>query len=282
MTQYTPESLLQDARLQAEALGAGRGVLIVEGETDKRLLAPRWVPISQVVVATNKALVLAAHGGMLESDRGRIICLVDCDDDVARGTLHGEPDLVITTHADMEADVLAHGAVRVVVAQLVAQALTSEADLDRVADDVFARAAACAIPLGRLRRAARSAGIALDFKPWDFDHERTRTRGTAEVDETAVFEELRRRAGLRPEQMRRIEHHRRTVREDYSVCNGKDVIAACAAVLRTDFRVPRRRVENLEDVVRIAGLPDEVFESWDVVRRVRRWEGAGGSRVFSR
>lgn len=280
MTQYTPESLLQDARLQVEALGKGHGIMIVEGDSDKRLLAPRWMSVSSLVVGTNKSLVLSAHGLMLEQDRGRIVCLVDCDDDVARGTLHGAPDLIITTHADMEADLVAQGAIRAVVAQVVRDALSSEQRLEEITTAVIERSCACVIPLGRLRRAARAAGIALEFQPWDFDYERVRTRGTTDVDQAAVFAELQRRANLTRHQIGRIERNLAGTRTDYSVCNGKDVIAACASVLRIDYRVPRRRLDNLDDMVRL-GLEQADFESWDVVRRVRRWEVAHGTRVLS-
>jgi hypothetical protein len=280
VTQYTAESLLQDARLQVEALGEGHGVMIVEGDADKRLLAPRWTSVSNVVVATNKTLVMGAHAGMLEKDRGRLVCLVDCDDDVARGTLRGAPDLIITTHADMEADLVAQGAIRNVVAQVVPGALNSEQRLDDITNAVIDRSRACVIPLGRLRRAARVTGIALEFQPWDFDYESVRTRGTAEVDEALLRAELQRRAGLTAQQMARIERNVPAIRSDYAVCNGKDIIAACASVLKTDYRVPRRRLDNLDDLVRL-GLGQAEFDDWDVVRRVRRWEVEHGIRVLS-
>ena len=280
MTQYTAESLLQDARLQVEALGEGHGVLIVEGDSDKRLLAPRWMSVANVIVGTNKTLVMDAHAGLLEHDRGRIVCLVDCDDDVARGTLRGAPDLIITTNADMEADLVAQGAIRAVVALVVREALNSDRHLDEITAAVLERSGACVIPLGRLRRAARVAGIALEFQPWDFDYESVRTRGTAEVDEAAVRAELQRRANLRPQQMARIERNLAAIRTDYAVCNGKDVIAACASVLKTDYRVSRRRLDNLDDMVRLGLAPAE-FEAWDVVRRVRRWEATHGTSVLS-
>src|SRR5262249_48115642 len=146
-----------------------------------------------------------AHSGMLEQDRGRIVCLVDCDDDVARGTLQGAPDLIITTNADMEADLVALGALRAVVAQVVREALRSDRHLDEITSTVLERSCACVIPLGRLRRAARAEGIALDFQHWDFDYEAVRARGTSEVDESAVRAELQRRARLTAGQMVRIE-----------------------------------------------------------------------------
>jgi hypothetical protein len=280
VTQHTAESLLQDARLQVEALGEGHGVMIVEGDADRRFFAPRWVSVSNVVVASNKTLVMDAHGGMLEQDRGRILCLVDCDDDVARGTLRGAPDLIITTNADMEADLVAQGAIRAVVAQVVQGALSSEERLDEIAHEVIDRSGACTIPLGRLRRAARVAGIALEFRPWEFDYEGVRARGATEIDEAAVRVELQRRAGLTASQMARIERNLAAMRTDYSICNGKDVIAACASVLRTDYGVPRRRLDNLDDMVRL-GIGQAEFEAWDVARRVRRWEDAHGTRVLS-
>jgi hypothetical protein len=280
VTQYTAQSLLQDARLQVEALGEGHGVMIVEGDSDKRLFAPRWAPASNVVVATNKTLVTGAHEAMLDRDRGRIVCLVDCDDDVARGTLRGAPDLIITIHADMEADLVAQGAIRAVVGQVVPDALSSDQRLEELTTTVLDRSRACVIPLGRLRRAARLAGIALEFQSWEFDYDRVRTRGTDVVDEVAIRAELQRRASLTTAQMGRIERNVATIRTDYSVCNGKDVIAACAAVLRADFQVPRRRLDNLDDMVRL-GLGQTDFEAWGVVQRVRRWEASYGARLLS-
>jgi hypothetical protein len=266
-----PEIVLAEAQLQVEALGEGVGVVIVEGDSDRRVLAPRWIPIERVVVATNKDFVVGAHAAMRDQHRGRIICLVDCDDDVARGDLRGAPDLVITTHGDIEADLVALGALRGVVGQLVRDALSSPERFTEVAEATLERSAACAIVVGRLRRAARAAGIALDFQPWDFDYRTVRASGTSDVDAGAALDELARVTRLTQRQRARIDRELPTVRADYHVCNGKDVLAAAESVLVEDFAVARREVRTLTELVRLALDPQE-FEEWDVVRRVRRWE----------
>ena len=111
--------MLQTARLQVDALGEPRAALIVEGAGDRKLFAPLCFSSSQVVIAGGKSLVLGAHAAMREDDIGRFAFLVDCDGDVGPGGLRGGLDLVITEHSDVEGDLLAMGALDLVVEQLV-------------------------------------------------------------------------------------------------------------------------------------------------------------------
>ena len=270
--------VLTEAEMQADT---GVPVVVVEGATDKAMLAPKYTSVNQVVVSTGKMLLLEAHSLMRDDYRGRIVFIVDCDDDVPRGRLRGATDLIITTNGDMEADLVSLGALRWVVSKVVPAALRSEARLDEVTEQVRERSSAVAIEVGRVRRAARTCGIKLDFEPWDLQFGVMRTPGTVNVDAAAVFREVIRAGGLREVQRRRIEARIEDHPCAYRVCNGKDVLEAAVSVLMTDFRVPRRKLGAIVEMAQ-SGVAAERFESWDVVRRVRRWEERYGMQLLGK
>ena len=283
------ESVLNDARLQAEKFASlGLGVIVVEGETDKEVFSSWCESVEQVVVATGKPKVLEAHGGMRQEDRGRILCVVDCDDDVPRGKHGGASDLIITTYADLEADLFFLGILEKIVRERAPDVLASGETLEQTARELCGECLRVAMPLGRVRRAARTVGVGLgDVMSDDIRFDRLRETEDSEAVSDVALDELARLARLSSDQKRRITAQLGLIPTEPWVCNGKDLWAAVRAVLRTDFEVPEvpRRTNRAakrraaREMVR-ASVPEVPLECWDVVRRVRNWEATHGIRVL--
>jgi len=105
------EALLSDAQLRIDQFGGGKGVLVVEGPTDKRLLSRLTVHRQQVLAAGGRRLLLRAHTVASETGVTDIAFVTDCDYEVSLGSLiPGSPSLFITTNADVEADLVSLGA----------------------------------------------------------------------------------------------------------------------------------------------------------------------------
>lgn len=233
----------------------------------------------QVVVTNGKRLLTGAHQSMRPQDRGRIVFIRDCDDDVRRGELKPAPDLIVTKHADVEADLIALGALEKVVAELVDGAVASHETLKRITEELVERALGVGIPLGRVRRAAHEAGVALEFESHDLNFDRLREAGVAKVELERAADEIARLGRLTSRQQERIQAKIDAIPGDALICNGKDLIAAAGAILKSDFRVRSPAVRSMTQLVRI-GVTDR-RDTWDVVRRIRLWESQHGRRVLA-
>lgn len=237
MSQFrSGEEVLQTARLQVDALSGNRGGLILEGADDRKLFSPLCFASSQLVIAGGKSLVLEAHGSMRAEDVGRFAFLVDCDDDVAEHGLRGRHDLIITEHHDVENDLLALGALELVVAQLVPAVASGDAEAADVAELVAANAKILAAPVGCVRRAARAQAISLgSLRQQDMDYFAIGTCTAGDRRETAL-QQVGRAADLTAHQARRIRQELGSVPADHDVCNGHDLVEAVRAVLVRDYR----------------------------------------------
>ena len=125
-------------------------------------------------------MLLAAHALAVESGEQRILFLTDCDYEVTLGRLEMQPQLVVTQHTSIESDLIAVGALRDLVAEVILQSADNDDDLDAHTQQVLDRAVALAEPLGRLRRLSQSEGFPID--PQLRNPARLRVRGTCDVD----------------------------------------------------------------------------------------------------
>jgi Protein of unknown function (DUF4435) len=242
------ESLIADAELRLDRFGKGHGVLIVEGPDDKRLFAPLVKNRQQIVAAGGKGLLLAAQSLALEQGNNRLLFLADCDYDVALGHLAPARNLVITTYADVEADLLALGALRRLVEDLVAATLNSDEYLDEVVEVVFTRSTALADGLGRVRRVARAEGFQVDTR--SVKHRKYRRPRSDEVDEAKLIRALRQGSPDCPLPSEELEALVGKLSEGYENCNGHDLVSAIEHVLRDDFGVRNQTAESLEKLIR--------------------------------
>src|SRR5262249_53384905 len=153
------EALLADAELRLDRFGPKHGVLIVEGPNDKRLLCTRAINRQQIMTAGGRRLLLSAHSLAVARKFDGALFLTDCDYEVVLGSLRPAPSLVITKHADVEADLLDAGGLQELVLQLVPAALNDDADLNRITEAVRERSVVLAELLGRIRQVAKSEGF---------------------------------------------------------------------------------------------------------------------------
>lgn len=281
---WSGDEVLQTARLQVEALGAAHGGLVVEGAGDRKLFAPLCFAPSQVVIAGGKSLVLEAHGLMSADDRGRFAFLVDCDGDVGARGLRGAPDLVITQHADVEGDLLAMGALELVVGQLIPAVATGAESAGEVAVAVYTEVVAIAEPVGRVRRSARLEGISLaSLRQQDMDY-LALSEAEGQARQAEAIRQVVRAAGLTRRQWERIGDRIYGIPSGLDVCNGHDLVEATQVVLIQKYRIPggRAAVRSVDALLRMTMLDPARREAWGVVSRLRRWETAHGRELLKR
>jgi hypothetical protein len=276
------DEVLQTARLQVDALGGDHGGLVVEGAGDRKLFAPLCFASSQVVIAGGKSLVLEAHRVMREDDIGRFAFVVDCDGDVGARGLKGDRDLIITEHADVEGDLLAMGALELVVEQVVPSVASGEQSGGEVAKAVYSEAVVIAEPVGRVRQAARLRSISLSsLRQQDMDYFAIGASNPAAIQGEALRQVVR-AAGLTQYQSQRIAETVARTPSGVDVCNGHDLVEAVQAVLIRDHRISggKAAVRSVDALLRMTMLDASRREAWSVVARLRRWEAEHGRHLL--
>jgi hypothetical protein len=282
----TGDALLTDAVLRADGLGGTYGVVIVEGPTDAGVFAS-WAARSpeQVVVAGKKSLAVNAHRKMEQRDCSRIVVIVDCDGDAGR--LCGSPNLVVTTHNDLEADLMMVDNLDAVVKQLLGGRVTP-ARLEAIPEEVVRRAVLAATAVEAVRHSAQNAGISLRGHPRSLRFARFRDPGAEEVDPAKALSEVVEQHNkcsdrkLSPEEVERIERGIAGRSVPMGAVSGKVLLAAAGAVLNQDFRVRGNLLGAFDEIVRASAINDaRRREQLEVVQRVRRWEAANGIQLLA-
>lgn len=262
------EALLSDANLRRDHFGPAYGILVVEGPDDKRLFAGRTLQRQQVIAAGGRRLLLASHSAARAKNYDWLVAVTDCDYDVTMKLLRPEPGLVITEHADLEADLLAGGGWERLVAQLVPAALDDDDRLNEIMAAAMARTVALADVVGRYRRVAREFSFKAET---EIRHTRYRRSGTDQVDIDRLLRSLWQGSEECTLDLNEFSDRISAIPADYDNCNGHDLVAAFQHVLREDYGVRGVTTENLEDYLRY-GVSDGAFEDWSVTTRIRRWE----------
>lgn len=268
--------MLADAALRLDKLGAASGVLFVEGEDDRRLLADRIVPAEQLIVGGGKSRVLRACAARESEEEGAYLFLVDCDFDVPAGRLKPGGDLIVTHMPSIESDLVAAGALRGVVRELVPRARL-QGTVASTARIVECRAVALAEGLGRLRYAARVLDLPLSFESLRANVRKYRKADGPDVEK--MLQVLR----SQPEQPDFDTDELRTLAESaqsgIQLCDGHDLVSAIATVLRDDFSVEARAAITLPSLLRLSITTEALLES-PVGKRLRRWEVRTGRSVI--
>lgn len=279
MPQYlSAQALLEDVRLRLDAFGALEAAIVVEGWDDKRVFRRYARRPQQIVVAGGKRLLIAARDAADADDAGRILFVADCDFDVPLGRMSPGNGLVVTTHADVESDLIDLGVLEHVVAELVSVAI-HEDRLGLLTAQVHERAVSLASRLGQIRLAGLAFCEALDVHRLEL--RKFRRQHSAEVD----FEKLIRSAytSTSDPQMSLTDFTKRVHASSpsYSACNGHDLVRAIADVIRRDFKGQGATEESVARCVRLS-FSSDMFDRWEVATRVRAWEDAMGRMVLLR
>jgi hypothetical protein len=267
-----------------EGLGTDVAVLVVEGVSDKAIFRSLCTMPQQILVADGKDKLLKAYRATKSEDCSNIVFVVDCDGDVARGTppLRGSANLVITRYNDVEADLLALGVLSSAIAQVLGPAkVETDDEVRRATEDIHARATALAIPLGRVRRAARLAQISLDHL--NRDRYKIDFLGVESDEPSRAIEwaltTAQRVGQLHQNQARTIRQRVVEVPSGYDVCNGHDLVFAVRSVLIEDHRVAKRKLESLDEMLRM-GVDRARCSKWGVTRRLEHWQAANGRTLL--
>jgi hypothetical protein len=268
--------LLADALLRLEALGGERGILVVEGHDDRRIFYARALHPTQVLVSGGRTLLLSAYSEASAGLRDRLLFLTDCDYAVRAGKLSGGPGLVITSGADVEADLLALGVLEPVVTEILPSALHRDR-VHVVCQELLGAARALALPLGRVRMATQPLGVDLNLDDLDFSKYCDRKSVSLSVSKLhSVVATKLARAGVDVNLADLVA----ATPSDEGMCNGKDLVRAVRFILHRVHRIPLEITDSiLRHMVRLA-LDAKRFEEWSAVQRIRSWEERTGSLIL--
>jgi hypothetical protein len=271
------DEVLTAAVLRANGLGGKHGVLIVEGPEDAGFFAPWCAKSPGQLLVARKRLALAAHGKMGAEERTKIAVVVDCDG--SAGQYAGmASNLIVTTHNDLEADLMFVDGLHAAVIQLLAGGVAAER-LEPIRAEIVRRATAVATSIEALRHGASNAGIPLRGDLRKLKVARIREERAEAVDRDAALSELLRLHAashgrtISDEEMERIKRSSDGRFVELGAVNGKVLLASASAVLQQDFSVAPVRLAGFGETVRASvGADPSRREQLGVVQRLRRWE----------
>jgi hypothetical protein len=271
------EALIADAELRLDRFGADYGVMTVEGPDDKRFWCSRTYHRQQVITAGGRRLLLSARTLVNARKLDGVIFLTDCDYEVALGSLTPDSGLIVTKHADLEADLIAIGGLEEIIVQLVPATLNDDDMIKEVTSSVKQRAIALAEPLGRMRLVAKREAFPIST---EIRHQKYRRDNTAEVDLPKLVRVVVQNSPDCPLTHEELFERVVSVPVNYNNCNGHDLVSAINHVLRVDFGVRDQTPESVASLLRNA-IPTSRVAQLDMVGRIRRWEQQNERTVLS-
>ncbi|CAL8977581.1 hypothetical protein PROP_02226 [Propionicimonas sp. T2.31MG-18] len=277
-------------------------ILVVEGPSDVRALRPLVNPGVHIQALGGKSLVVGAHQNLGSAHERRVLFLVDCDNE-DNTPVKGLPNLIITSHRDLECDLLFHldGAKRAAL-DCFSSGLDHESVVKAIKKElVVSTEVACRfnatkdearllqLPLGiRDVTTGKKRRFALEdlprFEEW--------AQGTSDLRIPDIAARLGEKLGWTTGQVALVANaavarwgsacKRHSVSACAScgrmrLCNGHDLEAALVARFnRQGSSITRTEMERL---VRV-GADVSLANGWPVVDRIRRFEGWAGLRVL--
>jgi hypothetical protein len=283
MTFYTPESLLEEARLRIDSLPPGLGVIIVEGDDDKTLIARYAIRPEQIIACDGKEVLTRACVASRSDACEGAVFLRDCDYDVPTGVLNLQSSdlpkgaLVVSQRSDIESDLVGMGLLRDVVGTLRPSALASDQMLQDLVNKVLAASVSIAELVGRLRFASAKHDLCLGFG--DLSMSKIAREGMASLlnQVEARSRDAMMARGLRREDLVQLADE---APRGLAVCNGHDLIGAIAYVLQRRYNVRGQRAEHIGVALRLA-LRESDLRQWVVGKRIRAWEDRSGRRILA-
>ena len=280
MTAYlSGAEIIADARLRLAALPPDQGILVVEGSDDVRIFGPHSIGRESVLPCGGKPKLLDAYRRLRPGEETRIAFVVDCDYDVPIGRLRGHPNLVLTEHVDVEADLLGLGVFHRLVQELIPAATLSERECEKITAVVLDRAGALAEAVGRFRLVSTRDELGLRFE--NLVYRRYRSGGDSCVDLDKLGRALHKTnvdCGITPSE---LIARARAVSSDVKLRNGKDTIEGSKVVLHEDFNIKNSKLQDLDVLLRLALSGDTTtMARWSVVRRLAAWQASSGRVVL--
>lgn len=271
-------AILAEASLKLDRLRQDQGVVLVEGEDDRRCLGDRVIPELQMVVADGKCRLLAAFEDCTDEEKTRFVFLADCDFDVPAGRLAAGHGLILTRNPSLETDVVEAGGVQPVVEELVPRGKWRSGDKDATVRYVVEQAVELAEGVGKIRLAARRLGIALELERLRDGLKKYRRDGSADIEK--MVRVVNAQADQPPFAPDRLLAEVATLPGGLRMCDGHDLLAAIAVVLKEDFRLRQHDISYLPQLLRVATDRALVMRC-EYGRRLSRWEAQHGARVLA-
>lgn len=296
---FPPGGFTQLLRQMRRGLPASHAILVVEGSTDRRAFMHILAPTVRVMPANGKSILLAAYDELGRGQHPSLFFIMDCDNN-SEPSRKGQIDLAITSHRDLEADMLfSLNAYERMAIELLADQHLDLSSLEVAADRVLTAAVRLAEDFSRVRDAARSLGLRIRF--------RDPITGRREVPRpehfAGTFEPVSRPPGLdqvtraissltgwSPAEERAVAavaanaepcSHNAAMCSECSLarfCNGHDAVHALALAL-TDELGMRIHATDVERHLRLS-LDRSRLADWRVAQRVRAWEATSGTTLL--
>ncbi len=249
---------------------------MLEGRDDLIVFSGRVRMLESIVACGNKRILREAFDRTQDKDQGRILFVADCDYDVPAKRLRPSQGIVLTRHTDRESDLARLGVVRAIVLRVVASARSSDGAANQITANVIGKAVALAEIPGQLRYIAATKDI-----PFRFDGlqlRRFREKADGAIRATGIVEAVRQRSSGIDLTTDQIQEMVNGTPSGFEVCHGKDLIQAIIAVLHQDYGVAIADLSFAWELFR--SIEDSVFDAWEVVDRIRRWEAQTGVQLL--
>lgn len=259
-------------------------MLVVEGSTDELALGELCERgREQIFLGGDRSLVeqLLAYLRNEPIDGCECVFLVDCDGRGKTVRLSSAAELVVTEACDMEADLVAIG----VVKRLVRRYLPT----DEAAADLMAQGQALGMVVSIVRRAATARSISMKRGGWqlrlsDLPEIHLNNWEATCPKEEDVLSIIAAELEWTEDQMREVTDELPAVRRDFaSCCLGKDVLDSVYRLLVTQGTGNVRGWDRDYFYRAVfAALEPEDADSWEVGRRLKKWEETTGHRLLKR
>lgn len=99
-----PDAFGQKLRMKLNSLTSDQSLLVLEGKSDSSALLKFFNSDVHFQAAQGKMNALSARNYLSEEENERILYVVDCDGDEARGSYTSIPNVIITETRDLESD----------------------------------------------------------------------------------------------------------------------------------------------------------------------------------
>lgn len=299
------ESFAQQLKLTHRTLSGDDVIVVVEGSTDRRALTSMLARRARIVPANGRDIVLGAYRALQSNPLDRCLFVADCDGNFP-DDLKGLSDLIITSHRDIEADLMfeLRGHERISMEYLGEAMLPIEETYLR-SDEAFSLCSSVVYRLGITKDAARGLGLRLRYL--DVNRGQRIRISLADLpsaqswlgrEEAPGFDEIVQDMafvlGWSDEEARRVESmadltesalcrtHTNPICTpclNRRFCNGHDMVIAFALHLevRLGQEVSAREIDRH---LRL-GADRTLITRWNVAERIRRWEMVRGLPVLA-
>ncbi len=248
------------------------GILLVEGDRDRRFWEPRVRPQVQTIITTGRPNLLQSIAIANASPIVGVLGVADRDYDPDH-SFSGLHNLAVTDHCDLEAELLASPALERVLSELGDSTLIA-ATVAYHGAPIFDVLQDQASVFGRVRcflRSVNSPHPCARFAPHSYTHV---DNHTWQIDRASIIADLAQLHGLSPNDVASafLAH---SPLAPHRLSHGKDMISLLCLGLGGLLGGKRASKEQVSALLR-QSLDDVHFSQWTLRQRIESWEQSNG------